>query len=363
MRIRQISLIVAALVVALLALASALTVLAGSTDSPAVPGSTSSYTLEDIYDRLNEGTAGSQSTFVEPASGPPTGTMHTLNDIMGKAPVADDSDGATTAQVLSSKTYWGLRTTEWATQTGTMTDNGAVTIVPTTTNQTIAVGYHNGSGYVEGDADLVASNIVSDVVIFGITGTAATATYPASVPKTGQTTSDYTRDDGDLQKGVAWPNPRFTDNSDGTVTDNLTGLIWLKDASCGSLAGTDTWGRGNWFTANSAANALADGTCGLSDGSSAGDWRLPNVRELQSLIHYGVYSPAVPDTAGTAKWSAGDPFTEIQYSSNEGPYWTSTADGYLTVTYAWVVYVYYGTAGREAQSTNTLWVWPVRDGQ
>jgi hypothetical protein len=32
--------------------------------------------------------------------------------------------------------------------------------------------------------------------------------------------------------GVAWPNPRFTDNSDGTVTDNLTGLIWLKNANC-----------------------------------------------------------------------------------------------------------------------------------
>ena len=34
------------------------------------------------------------------------------------------------------------------------------------------------------------------------------------------------------QKGVAWPNPRFTDNGNGTVTDNLTGLIWLKNANC-----------------------------------------------------------------------------------------------------------------------------------
>ena len=56
--------------------------------------------------------------------------------------------------------------------------------------------------------------------------------YPAPVHKTGQTTSYATGDDGDLEKGVAWPNPRFTDNSDGTVTDNLTGLIWLKNANC-----------------------------------------------------------------------------------------------------------------------------------
>ena len=55
---------------------------------------------------------------------------------------------------------------------------------------------------------------------------------PAPVPKTGQTVSYATGDDGDLQKGVAWPDPRFTDNSDGTVTDNLTGLIWLKNANC-----------------------------------------------------------------------------------------------------------------------------------
>jgi hypothetical protein len=50
---------------------------------------------------------------------------------------------------------------------------------------------------------------------------------PAPVPKTWQTTSYGTGDDGDLRKGVAWPDPRWTDNGDGTVTDHLTGLIWL----------------------------------------------------------------------------------------------------------------------------------------
>ena len=60
----------------------------------------------------------------------------------------------------------------------------------------------------------------------------------APVPKTGQTTSWATGDDGYHQKGVAWPNPRFTDNGDGTVTDNLTSLMWLQNAG---LLGTETW--------------------------------------------------------------------------------------------------------------------------
>jgi len=48
--------------------------------------------------------------------------------------------------------------------------------------------------------------------------------------------------------GVSWPSPRFTDNGNGTVTDNLTGLIWLKHASC--------YGKRTWADASSDANAL-----------------------------------------------------------------------------------------------------------
>jgi hypothetical protein len=110
----------------------------------------------------------------------------------------------------------------------------------------------------------------------------------APVPKTGQTTSydPDKRDDGALQKGVAWPTPRFTDNNNGTVTDNLTRLIWTKNANA---FGTRTWAQ-----ALSAANGLKSGDPGLTDGSKVGDWRLPNVRELQSLIDYGHYNPVLP---------------------------------------------------------------------
>lgn len=77
--------------------------------------------------------------------------------------------------------------------------------------------------------------------------------------------------DGELQAGMDWATPRFMDNGDGTVTDILTGLVWLMDANC--------FGPRNWTEALSDANDLSAGTCGLTDGSVPTDWRLPNVKE------------------------------------------------------------------------------------
>ena len=62
--------------------------------------------------------------------------------------------------------------------------------------------------------------------------------------------------------------PRYVDNEDGTVTDLAKGLIWLKNANCFGLLDYTT-------EALPAVAALADGTCGLTDGSMPGDWRLP----------------------------------------------------------------------------------------
>ena len=85
------------------------------------------------------------------------------------------------------------------------------------------------------------------------------------------------------------PNPYFPDNGDGTVSDNLTGLIWLKNANC--------FGQKDWATAMSDADNLSNGTCGLTDGSSAGDWRLPNRVELTSLVNSEYYNPALSNAA------------------------------------------------------------------
>ena len=129
----------------------------------------------------------------------------------------------------------------------------------------------------------------------------------APVARTGQTESDGTGDDGEYQAGVAWPVPRFTDNLDGTVTDNLTGLVWTRRADC---AGQETW-----HGARAYCNWLGHDVCGLRDGSAAGDWRLANLRELHSLIHYAFTEPAVPNTAGTAQWTPGDPFNDLRSAS------------------------------------------------
>ncbi len=162
----------------------------------------------------------------------------------------------------------------------------------------------------------------------------------APVPKSGQTTSYAPGDDGDLERGVLWPSPRFTDNGDGTVTDNLTGLIWLKNANC--------FGANIWADALAAANTLNSGECDLSDGSAEGDWRLPSVRELQSLIDYEQYGPALP---------SGHPFTNAQPDY----YWSSTT--YIeSSSGAWYVLLLRGGVYYDVK-TLTYYVWPVRGGQ
>ena len=98
------------------------------------------------------------------------------------------------------------------------------------------------------------------------------------LPQTGQTTCwdkngnvipcSGTGQDGNIQAGVAWPNPRFTDDGDGTVTDNLTGLMWTQNANpAGKYM---TWQQGIDYVKT------------LNTGGHA-DWRLPNVNELESL--------------------------------------------------------------------------------
>lgn len=160
----------------------------------------------------------------------------------------------------------------------------------------------------------------------------------APVEKTGQKDPYAAGDDGDLEKGSDWPDPRFTDNGDGTVTDNLTGLIWLKNANC--------FGQRNWATALTDSNSLANGSCGLTDGSAAGDWRLPNVKELQSLIDYGTYNVALP---------AGYPFTDVQSSY----YWSATTFADFT-SGAWTVTMSYGSV-TYTDKTEVIYVLPVRD--
>jgi hypothetical protein len=177
--------------------------------------------------------------------------------------------------------------------------------------------------------------------------------FPAGVlaatvqlPETGQATVYAGRDDGALQQGTAWPSPRFADNGDGTVTDNLTGLIWLKNANCTeTVGGIVKGGAGSlpWADALTWSNHLASGSCGLSGDTNAGDWRLPNVKELESIVDY----TRSPDTAGSP---AIDPLftcTRIVNEIAQGDYpyyWTSTTHASLRGGEN-AVYIAFGRAG------------------
>ena len=111
-----------------LLLAAAGSVLAGSLNPTVGPTASGSqmYTLQQIYDRLATGAATAKMTaFTEPTSGPTAGTMRTLDEIMAKAPVLDNTNGATADQVLFGKTFWGLTAGAWGPQTGTFSFVGA----------------------------------------------------------------------------------------------------------------------------------------------------------------------------------------------------------------------------------------------
>ena len=171
----------------------------------------------------------------------------------------------------------------------------------------------------------------------------------AAVPQTGQTTCwDTSRNvitcagtgqDGDIQAGVP-PNPRFTDNGNGTITDNLTGLIWLKNANC--------FGLRTWALALTDASALNSGECGLTDGSVEGELYLPNRNELASLVDLENFTPALP---------TGHPFTNFQ-SLN---YWSSTTFASSPAN-VWSVFFGGGDVAVIGKAFLPFFVLPVRDG-
>jgi len=237
----------------------------------------------------------------------------------------------------------------------------------------IAVGLWTGSSYAQPinppiggllacRADLNTCNADLGTCNAGLTtcnaDLAACEAQPAAqAPQTGQTTcwdpADTTLpineipctnaaargEDGQVQAGVVPPSPRFTDNGDGTITDNLTGLIWLKNANC--------FGQRTWAQALTDANTLNSGECGLTDGSMEGDWYLPNRNELTSLLNFQ-NTPALP---------TGHPFTNFQ-SSN---YWSSTTRADAP-HHAWIVEFNLGLMENYNKNDYNFFVTAVRGG-
>src|SRR5262249_45294794 len=111
-----------------------------------------------------------------------------------------------------------------------------------------------------------------------------------------------TGQDGEIRAGVV---QRYTSRDNGTITDNDTGLVWEKKTAA------------NMFDAYTFDQAFVY-VAGLNAARFGGydDWRLPNLRELQSLIDYGRYDPAVAPE-----------FNDCDHGSCtvSGSYWASTS--------------------------------------
>lgn len=191
-----------------------------------------------------------------------------------------------------------------------------------------------------------------------VTGANFTAYRPGdrvvSLPRTGQTISYAIGDDASASKGVPWPGTRFTDNKNGTVTDGLTGLIWIKNAGC--FSATD------WLTALSEANQLESGQCGLTDGSTAGQWRMPNAHELESIVDISQSNPSVPSSSpftninlANAYWSSSSYMASTPYNfANLG----GTASYALAIRFTdgrWIDGLFGNFNNDKTASTNSLW--------
>ena len=291
--------------------------------------------------------------------------------VAGKTEVVDTTEASTPASAGD------LLAGQVAYVNGSKITGSMLTRTLSDSSTTVNAGYYATTDLAAVDSDLATGNIKASTEIFGVAGdsnvvdtssgdaeagdiasgktawvdgTEVTGTaYPASVPKSGQTTSYATGDDGDLQSGVIQTGDRFSDNGDGTITDNLTGLIWLKNANC--------FGASNWANALTSANNLSTGNCGLSDGSSAGDWRLPTRNELASLVNSRYNNPALSNADGNSQWTTDDPFTGVQ----SGSYWSSTTFAGYTAN-AWNVGLDNGNVLTSVKTVN-IYVWPVRGGQ
>ena len=140
---------------------------------------------------------------------------------------------------------------------------------------------------------------------------------------------------------------RFTDMENGTVRDECSGLIWLKDANVSQ-------GQTIWMVAMGLASLIQHGApSSLSDGSAVGDWRLPTKSEWEAFVSKEYVNPALCNATGEGQWAPGDAFNGVQ-SDN---YWSSSQ----AVTYnAWIMNMGWGEMYFVPIIPSTHYVWPVR---
>ncbi|MBF0526243.1 MAG: DUF1566 domain-containing protein [Deltaproteobacteria bacterium] len=150
-------------------------------------------------------------------------------------------------------------------------------------------------------------------------------------------------------KGQLSPQGRWCDNNNGTVTDMTNGLVWLKDAAWGGQYPLVPGNRGATTAVDRVSEVHNGKPASLKDGSQEGDWGLPTLKQLKSLI------------TGTEAIQSSSPhfFTGVL----SGYYWSSSTNVHYT-GYAWFVSM--GGGGVVCATVNKdtdNYVWPVRGGQ
>lgn len=197
-------------------------------------------------------------------------------------------------------------------------DTQSVTITPTALNAGASITI-NGTAVTSGNACTISDLAVgpNSVTVVVTAEDDTTTTYTLDVYralpifKTGQTTSYADYDDGYYQSGVSWPSTRFTAVGTDAIKDEMTGLVWLKSVS------TDTY---TWTESLTYCEALATGGY---------EWRMPNVRELRSLVNFSHSSPYT--------WLNGQGFANVQ-----GDYYLSGTTSALSTDNTWGIDMYYG---------------------
>ena len=123
------------------------------------------------------------------------------------------------------------------------------------------------------------------------------------------------------------PDSQLTDNGNGTITDTKTGLMWKKclEGVTGNLCDTGAATTFTWQTA-----LQQPGAVNVSGFATHQNWRLPNIKELTSIVEKQCYDPAInlnrfPNTPSSVVWS-GSPFAGFPssawyvYFNNGGSY-------------------------------------------
>jgi Divergent InlB B-repeat domain len=136
----------------------------------------------------------------------------------------------------------------------------------------------------------------------------------------------------------AWAADRFVDLKDGTMLDTVSHLRWLKNANC--------FGTKNWYDAGNSALGLKSDDCDLRDGSTSGEWELPNKDQLYSFK----YTYEELNAAG---------FKQVMGDY----YWSSTEYHEWVVIKAYSMMFQIVVPPYEMLMSEKCGVWPVRKGQ